>query len=65
MKKRKDNISKNPAQELPEGVKETFKARPDKTEVFISADRKEWFFDKAVADQVMGEYHIIPNPFKS
>ena len=40
---------------LPEGVKETFNARPDLKEVFISNDGKDWRFSKARAIKAFGE----------
>lgn len=40
---------------LPEGVKETFNARPDLKEVFISKDGKDWRFSKARAIKAFGE----------
>lgn len=40
---------------LPKGVQETFHARPDLTEVFISNDGKDWRFSKARAIKAFGE----------
>lgn len=43
------------APSLPKGVKETFNARPDLKEVFISNDGKDWRFNKTRAVKAFGE----------
>jgi hypothetical protein len=48
---------------LPKGIETTFKLRPNLKEVYLSEDGSKWFFDRELADQVLGKYNIIKNPF--